>query len=77
MVVFCGIPLFALETAAGQFCSQGAINVWRAVPIMQGKRHTAALHIWADTFHLTFEQYLIFCVISQAWASLCSWGPRW
>lgn len=37
MLVVAGIPLFFLESAFGQFCSQGPINVWRAVPILQGK----------------------------------------
>uniref|UniRef100_A0A673BYT3 Transporter n=1 Tax=Sphaeramia orbicularis TaxID=375764 RepID=A0A673BYT3_9TELE len=36
MLVVAGIPLFFLESAFGQFCSQGPINVWRAVPILQG-----------------------------------------
>ncbi|KAM3621422.1 uncharacterized protein V6R79_010956 [Siganus canaliculatus] len=36
MLVVTGIPLFFLESAFGQFCSQGPINVWRAVPILQG-----------------------------------------
>ncbi|KAK5872707.1 hypothetical protein PBY51_013382 [Eleginops maclovinus] len=36
MLVVNGIPLFFLESAFGQFCSQGPINVWRAVPILQG-----------------------------------------
>ncbi|KAM8867796.1 sodium- and chloride-dependent neutral and basic amino acid transporter B(0+)-like [Synchiropus picturatus] len=36
MLVVAGIPLFFLESALGQFCSQGPINVWRAAPIMQG-----------------------------------------
>ncbi|KAG7238298.1 hypothetical protein INR49_031009 [Caranx melampygus] len=36
MLVVTGIPLFFLESALGQFCSQGPINIWRAVPILQG-----------------------------------------
>ncbi|XP_049433594.1 sodium- and chloride-dependent neutral and basic amino acid transporter B(0+) [Epinephelus fuscoguttatus] len=36
MLVVAGIPLFFLESAFGQFCSQGPINIWRAVPILQG-----------------------------------------
>ncbi|KAM4583098.1 sodium- and chloride-dependent neutral and basic amino acid transporter B(0+) [Fundulus diaphanus] len=36
MLVVTGIPLFFLESAFGQFCSQGPVNVWRAVPILQG-----------------------------------------
>ncbi|XP_008318391.1 sodium- and chloride-dependent neutral and basic amino acid transporter B(0+) [Cynoglossus semilaevis] len=36
MLVVTGIPLFFLESSIGQFCSQGPINIWRAVPILQG-----------------------------------------
>ncbi|XP_059185529.1 sodium- and chloride-dependent neutral and basic amino acid transporter B(0+) [Centropristis striata] len=36
MLVVAGIPLYFLESAFGQFCSQGPINVWRAVPLLQG-----------------------------------------
>ncbi|XP_062271426.1 sodium- and chloride-dependent neutral and basic amino acid transporter B(0+) [Scomber scombrus] len=36
MLVVAGIPLFFLESAFGQFCSQGPVNIWRAVPILQG-----------------------------------------
>ncbi|XP_057700938.1 sodium- and chloride-dependent neutral and basic amino acid transporter B(0+) isoform X2 [Corythoichthys intestinalis] len=36
MLVLAGIPLYFLESALGQFCSQGPIHVWRAVPILQG-----------------------------------------
>lgn len=37
MLVVTGIPLFFLESSIGQFCSQGPINIWRAVPILQGE----------------------------------------
>lgn len=37
MLVVTGIPLYFLESAMGQFCSQGSITVWRAVPILQGE----------------------------------------
>ncbi|XP_028260741.1 sodium- and chloride-dependent neutral and basic amino acid transporter B(0+) isoform X2 [Parambassis ranga] len=36
MLLVAGIPLFFLESAFGQFCSQGPVNIWRAVPILQG-----------------------------------------
>ncbi|XP_026024070.1 sodium- and chloride-dependent neutral and basic amino acid transporter B(0+) isoform X3 [Astatotilapia calliptera] len=36
MLVVVGIPLFFLESALGQFCSQGPVNVWSAVPLIQG-----------------------------------------
>lgn len=37
MLVVTGIPLYFLESAVGQFCSQGSITVWRAAPILQGE----------------------------------------
>lgn len=37
MLAVAGIPLFFLESSFGQFCSQGPVNVWRALPIFQGK----------------------------------------
>ncbi|XP_049589058.1 sodium- and chloride-dependent neutral and basic amino acid transporter B(0+)-like [Syngnathus scovelli] len=36
MLVLFGTPLYFLESAVGQFSSQGAVNVWRAVPLLQG-----------------------------------------
>ncbi|KAJ0068555.1 hypothetical protein NL108_009671, partial [Boleophthalmus pectinirostris] len=36
MLFLAGLPLFFMESALGQFCSQGPINVWRAVPLLQG-----------------------------------------
>lgn len=34
----CGIPLFFLETALGQYTSQGGITCWRTIcPLFQGK----------------------------------------
>ncbi|XP_054639384.1 sodium- and chloride-dependent neutral and basic amino acid transporter B(0+)-like [Dunckerocampus dactyliophorus] len=36
MLVLCGIPLFFLESAIGQFSSQGPANIWKAVPLLQG-----------------------------------------
>ncbi|KAK7119510.1 hypothetical protein R3I94_021370 [Phoxinus phoxinus] len=36
MLAVAGLPLFFMESSFGQFCSQGPINVWKAVPILQG-----------------------------------------
>ncbi|KAJ3602553.1 hypothetical protein NHX12_030305 [Muraenolepis orangiensis] len=36
MLVFLGIPIYLMEISLGQFCSQGSINIWRAVPLFQG-----------------------------------------
>ncbi|KAK6470571.1 solute carrier family 6 member 11a [Huso huso] len=37
-LVFCGIPLFLLETALGQYTSQGSITAWRRIcPLFEGE----------------------------------------
>ncbi|KAL4622400.1 sodium- and chloride-dependent neutral and basic amino acid transporter B(0+) [Arapaima gigas] len=43
MLAVAGLPMFFLECSLGQFCSQGPINVWKAVPIMQGVGVTMVL----------------------------------
>ncbi|XP_031423689.1 sodium- and chloride-dependent neutral and basic amino acid transporter B(0+) [Clupea harengus] len=43
MLVVAGIPLFFLESSLGQFTSQGPINVWRVVPILQGLGVTSVI----------------------------------
>ncbi|XP_022099145.1 sodium- and chloride-dependent glycine transporter 1-like [Acanthaster planci] len=36
MLAFAGLPLFFLEVSFGQYCSQGPITCWRAVPMFRG-----------------------------------------
>jgi len=40
MLLICGIPLFFLELAFGQFSSLGSITMWRVVPMFKGKSHS-------------------------------------
>lgn len=43
-LVTCGIPLFVLETALGQYTSRGGIMCWRKVcPLFEGKVHPPVL----------------------------------
>ncbi|KAF4093690.1 hypothetical protein AMELA_G00004730 [Ameiurus melas] len=43
MLSVAGLPLFFMESSVGQFCSQGPINMWKAVPILQGVGITMVL----------------------------------
>ena len=39
-LVACGVPLFVLEVALGQYTSQGGIMCWRKVcPLFEGERY--------------------------------------
>uniref|UniRef100_A0A3Q1EXR0 Transporter n=1 Tax=Acanthochromis polyacanthus TaxID=80966 RepID=A0A3Q1EXR0_9TELE len=60
MLVLCGIPLLFLESAIGQFCSQGPINMWRAVPVLQG-------HLYYMFASMQFP---------LPWSSCSSWADR-
>uniref|UniRef100_A0A3B4GU01 Transporter n=1 Tax=Pundamilia nyererei TaxID=303518 RepID=A0A3B4GU01_9CICH len=46
-LVTCGIPLFVLETALGQYTSQGGIMCWRKVcPLFEGMGYTSQMIIF-------------------------------
>ncbi|XP_071477252.1 sodium- and chloride-dependent neutral and basic amino acid transporter B(0+)-like [Diadema antillarum] len=36
MLTFAGLPLFFMEVSFGQYCSQGPITCWRAIPMLRG-----------------------------------------
>uniref|UniRef100_A0A3Q3VNQ0 Transporter n=1 Tax=Mola mola TaxID=94237 RepID=A0A3Q3VNQ0_MOLML len=37
LLLFCGLPLFFLETALGQYTSEGGVTAWRKIcPMLQG-----------------------------------------
>ncbi|XP_028654611.2 sodium- and chloride-dependent GABA transporter 2-like [Erpetoichthys calabaricus] len=59
-LVTCGIPLFLLETALGQYTSQGGITCWRKVcPLFEGIGYAS----------LVINGYCCICyIIIQAWA---------
>ena len=36
-LLLCGVPLFFLELALGQFSGKGALHVWEVCPLFKGK----------------------------------------
>ncbi|KAF7208468.1 solute carrier family 6 member 14 [Nothobranchius furzeri] len=80
MLVVAGIPLFFLESAFGQFCSQGPINVWRAVPLLQGVgvgmvMVTLIVSIYYNVI-IAYSLYYMFASMQfpLPWSSCLSWA---
>uniref|UniRef100_A0A671UEG0 Transporter n=1 Tax=Sparus aurata TaxID=8175 RepID=A0A671UEG0_SPAAU len=80
MLVVTGIPLFFLESAFGQFCSQGPINVWRAVPLLQGVgiamlMVTLIVSIYYNVI-IAYSLYYMFASFQSPlpWSSCFSWA---
>ncbi|XP_036416004.1 sodium- and chloride-dependent neutral and basic amino acid transporter B(0+) [Colossoma macropomum] len=66
MLSVAGLPLFFMESSFGQFCSQGPINVWKAVPIFQGVGITMML---VSTFVSIYYNVIIAYSIYYLFAS--------
>uniref|UniRef100_A0A8D3EBU9 Transporter n=1 Tax=Scophthalmus maximus TaxID=52904 RepID=A0A8D3EBU9_SCOMX len=80
MLVVTGIPLFFLESAFGQFCSQGPINIWRAVPILQGVGIAMVLVTLIVSIYynviIAYSLYYMFASFQSPlpWSSCLSWA---
>ncbi|XP_041801906.1 sodium- and chloride-dependent neutral and basic amino acid transporter B(0+)-like [Chelmon rostratus] len=80
MLILCGIPLFVLESAFGQFCSQGPINVWRAVPILQGVGIAMVMVTAIESIYyniiVAYSLYYMFASFQSPlpWSSCFSWS---
>ncbi|KAF0035095.1 hypothetical protein F2P81_012853 [Scophthalmus maximus] len=80
MLVVTGIPLFFLESAFGQFCSQGPINIWRAVPLLQGVGIAMVLVTLIVSIYynviIAYSLYYMFASFQSPlpWSSCLSWA---
>uniref|UniRef100_A0A3B4WVG6 Transporter n=1 Tax=Seriola lalandi dorsalis TaxID=1841481 RepID=A0A3B4WVG6_SERLL len=62
----CGIPFFFLENAIGQFCSQGPINMWRAVPILQGVGFSmVAMNTFVSIYYNVIVAYSLYYMFAS------------
>ncbi|XP_069571836.1 sodium- and chloride-dependent neutral and basic amino acid transporter B(0+) [Brachyistius frenatus] len=80
MLVLAGIPLFFMESALGQFCSQGPVNAWRAVPLLQGVgvamvMVTLIVSIYYNVI-IAYSLYYMFASMQSPlpWSSCFSWA---
>ncbi|XP_024127002.2 sodium- and chloride-dependent neutral and basic amino acid transporter B(0+) [Oryzias melastigma] len=80
MLVVAGIPLFFLESAFGQFCSQGPINAWKAVPILQGVGIAAVMVTLVVSIYynviIAYSLYYMFASMQSPlpWSDCFSWA---
>ncbi|XP_047440136.1 sodium- and chloride-dependent neutral and basic amino acid transporter B(0+) [Mugil cephalus] len=80
MLFVAGIPLFFLESALGQFSSQGPVNVWNAVPLMQGVgvamvMVTVIISIYYNVI-IAYSLYYMFASMQSVlpWSGCFSWS---
>uniref|UniRef100_A0A3Q3FMC5 Transporter n=1 Tax=Labrus bergylta TaxID=56723 RepID=A0A3Q3FMC5_9LABR len=68
----CGVPLFFLETALGQYTSQGAITCWRNIcPLFQGMGYASHLIIAVSgTSYIVILAWAFFYLFSSFSAEL-------
>ncbi|KAG7494906.1 sodium-and chloride-dependent neutral and basic amino acid transporter B0+ [Solea senegalensis] len=83
MLALCGIPLFFLESAVGQFCSQGPVNIWRAVPIFKGIGVSMVVaNILFSIYYGVIIAYALYYMFASfqsplPWSSCFSWADSY
>ncbi|NXM02986.1 S6A12 protein, partial [Tyrannus savana] len=72
----CGIPLFFLETALGQYTSQGGVTAWRKIcPIFEGIGYATQIIEWyLNIYYIVILSWALFYLFSSfnsvlPWAS--------
>ncbi|XP_051985631.1 sodium- and chloride-dependent GABA transporter 2-like isoform X1 [Xyrauchen texanus] len=76
----CGIPLFLLETALGQYTSQGSITCWRKIcPLFEGLGYGSQVVIlYSSIYYIIILAWAFFYLFSSfsgelPWASCRNW----
>ncbi|XP_063071115.1 sodium- and chloride-dependent GABA transporter 2-like [Engraulis encrasicolus] len=80
-VVACGIPLFVLETALGQYTSQGGITCWRKIcPLFEGMGYASqVIIVYGSTTYIVVLAWSFFYLFSSFSSELpwASCGNPW
>nr|XP_033782433.1 sodium- and chloride-dependent GABA transporter 3 isoform X4 [Geotrypetes seraphini] len=79
--IFCGIPVFFLETALGQFTSEGGITCWRKVcPLFEGIGYaTQVIEAHLNVYYIIILSWAIFYFLNCFSADLpwATCGHEW
>uniref|UniRef100_A0A8C1S511 Transporter n=1 Tax=Cyprinus carpio TaxID=7962 RepID=A0A8C1S511_CYPCA len=69
---FCGIPVFFLETALGQYTSEGGITAWRKIcPIFEGVGVASqVIVIYLNIYYIVVLAWALFYLFNSFWSTL-------
>ncbi|XP_035460227.2 sodium- and chloride-dependent betaine transporter isoform X1 [Scophthalmus maximus] len=80
ILMFFGLPLFFLETALGQYTSEGGVTAWRKIcPMFEGLGiATQMIVFYLNTYHVVWLAYAIFYLVNcfkspLPWTSCDNW----
>ncbi|CAN9512333.1 unnamed protein product [Ophioblennius macclurei] len=82
MLLVAGIPLYFVESALGQFCSQGPVNIWRMVPLLQGVGiATVIANVISSVYYnviIAYSLYYMFASMQNPlpWSDCFSWADN-
>uniref|UniRef100_A0A8C2G6R8 Transporter n=1 Tax=Cyprinus carpio TaxID=7962 RepID=A0A8C2G6R8_CYPCA len=69
---FCGIPVFFLETALGQYTSEGGITAWRKIcPMFEGVGVASqVIVIYLNIYYIVVLAWALFYLFNSFWGTL-------
>ncbi|XP_071802428.1 sodium- and chloride-dependent glycine transporter 1-like [Asterias amurensis] len=80
MLAFAGLPLFFLEVSFGQYCSQGPITCWRAVPMFRGVGYgMLVVSAYVGIYYNVIIMYTLYYMFASMTAKLpwITCGAQW
>ncbi|XP_051544675.1 sodium- and chloride-dependent GABA transporter 2-like [Myxocyprinus asiaticus] len=69
---FCGIPIFFLETALGQYTSEGGVTAWRKIcPMFEGVGVASqVIVIYLNIYYIVVLAWALFYLFNSFWSTL-------